>query len=214
MNNCITNIVFDYGCVISLKQNEKRIDKICGVLRITKDQYRAVYQKTRNAYDAGLVSAAEYWHTILAGLGEVRRIPDSDLRKIVKNDCAGWLDINSDTIKLIKGLHKLDYRLAILSNMTIDTLVYLKKAAWIKYFSVRVFSCEEKTSKPDEKIYRSILSRLGEEPEKSLFIDDSRDNISAAKKVGLNTILYENHRQLINELKESYAIPLQAKIES
>ncbi len=204
----ISHIVFDFGCVISLKQNEERIEEICGVLNITKDQYKSVYQRSRNDYDAAIITAAEFWRNCMAALGIERQISDPDLRKIVKSDSTGWLDINSDTIRLIESLHGRGYELAILSNMTFDALAYLRHADWMKHFETRVFSCEEKVSKPNEKIYEILLSRLSVPPEKVLFIDDSIDNIAAARRIGINTIRYEGHDLLMKELESRYAITL------
>ena len=51
-------------------------------------------------------------------------------------------------------------------------------------------SSREKMMKPDEAIFRLILEKYALNPEKTLFIDDSAQNVQAARNVGLNTWHY------------------------
>ena len=43
--------------------------------------------------------------------------------------------------------------------------------------------------KPGEEIFRAVIKELKIHPAKTVFIDDSKQNIEAAKKAGLQTIL-------------------------
>jgi putative hydrolase of the HAD superfamily len=206
-NKTISCIVFDFGGVISLKQNENMAGQICTILGITPDQYRFAYQVYRNDYDAARITAADYWRMFLDLIGISRPICDSDLQKIVTLDSTGWLDMNPRTINLIENLHRTGYPLAILSNMTVDTLPLLRhKAAWLGFFGLQIFSCEHKQSKPDEAIFRILLSKAAFEPSNILFIDDSPANVSTAQKLGMNAIHFESNDQLKSELENTYRI--------
>lgn len=44
--------------------------------------------------------------------------------------------------------------------------------------------------KPDLDIYRRTLTRLGREPQEAVFIDDSHENVSAARQLGMHAIHY------------------------
>ena len=67
-------------------------------------------------------------------------------------------------------------------------------------FDVLTFSCAEKIAKPDEKIYHLTLDKLGCESQDSIFIDDKIEYVNGAKRVGMNTILFESPEKLIKEL--------------
>ena len=203
----LSSIIFDYGGVISLSQNSSHIRSICRILKIDTAQYRFVYQKFRNAYDSGLISAKQYWQTVIGHIDADRMISAHELNELIHHDVLSWADINQNTYRLIQKLYKNKYKLAILSNMTFDTLRHLmKKTKWMKYFSVRIFSCEEKICKPDKSIFMTTLKRLSEDSANALLIDDSIVNISAAQRIGINSIHYTNHFELAEKLKIKYGI--------
>jgi epoxide hydrolase-like predicted phosphatase len=69
-----------------------------------------------------------------------------------------------------------------------------------RIFDVTVFSCIEGIRKPEKGIYEITLIRLGVKPKEAIFIDDKRDNVNGAEKIGINTILFESPEQLKKEL--------------
>ena len=60
-----------------------------------------------------------------------------------------------------------------------------REFAWIDNFDVLVWSFQLHMAKPDPAIYRHTLNELGTRPEETLFIDDKRVNIEAAKALGM-----------------------------
>ena len=59
------------------------------------------------------------------------------------------------------------------------------------YFDKAFYSCEIGLRKPDAKSYQWILNHLDIKADKTLFIDDSIQNVEAAKGVGMKTIHFE-----------------------
>lgn len=51
-----------------------------------------------------------------------------------------------------------------------------------------VESCLEGVCKPDPRIYRLCLERLGLQPSESIFLDDLGPNLKAAAGLGIHTI--------------------------
>jgi putative hydrolase of the HAD superfamily len=203
----IKAIIFDYGGVITLPQDIRLVKKICRLLGVSIDELKEVYQKDRQDYDSGLITAEQYWAKVGARLDK-NNLPEDAVEKLKYLDIKSWRVINNKTIKLIKKIKKAGFKLAVLSNMTYDTLPYVMKSGWIKYFDRTVFSCEEKICKPDFKIYGTVLERLSEKAEEVLFIDDSAGNIEAAVKLGINAIHYRNNGQLLKELKDRFGVNL------
>jgi putative hydrolase of the HAD superfamily len=60
-----------------------------------------------------------------------------------------------------------------------------------RLFDAVVISCEVGLSKPDPRIYRHCLARLGLEPPQALFVDDRADNIEGAARIGLRTLQFD-----------------------
>lgn len=55
-------------------------------------------------------------------------------------------------------------------------------------------------SKRDPSLFQDVLTEVGTQPEKSLFIDDSQGNIYRAADKGLATLLYTNRSEFMNGL--------------
>jgi len=99
-------------------------------------------------------------------------------------------------------LKKQGYKIAILSNQW-----YISKKAKVpeklsKRFDFVVISCDVGCRKPFPEIYNILLKKLKTDPETCLFIDDTPENLSPAKKLGMNTILFQNNKQLFKQLSK------------
>jgi len=55
--------------------------------------------------------------------------------------------------------------------------------------------------KPDEKIYRDALFKLGMDAAECVYIDDLEENVTAAGRLGMHAIHYQNPRQLLKALE-------------
>ncbi len=78
------------------------------------------------------------------------------------------------------------------------------RASWLEFeevFDHVIISCEVHLLKPDPKIYKLTLDRIGCEAEESVFIDDTKENVLAAEKLGIHGIFFQNREQAIKELE-------------
>ena len=57
------------------------------------------------------------------------------------------------------------------------------------YFDGMVTSFDAKSMKPDEAIFRKVISDFGIEPSQTLFFDDSSANIEAARRLGFQGVV-------------------------
>lgn len=58
-------------------------------------------------------------------------------------------------------------------------------------FDVILYSAEERLAKPDPAIYQRCLSRLNVAANEAVFVDDVRENIEAAQKLGMATVHFQ-----------------------
>lgn len=94
-------------------------------------------------------------------------------------------------------------KVVALTNWSAETFpIALKKFDFLQWFEGIVVSGEEMTRKPFPDIYQTTLKRFDLKPEQSLFIDDNKRNIEAAKALGIHCIHFSSPKQLEKELKK------------
>jgi putative hydrolase of the HAD superfamily len=67
-------------------------------------------------------------------------------------------------------------------------------------FEVFFSSCYVRSRKPEVQIYRVALEVTQRPPEKCIFVDDRPLNLENARRLGMNTIHYQNAESLRSEL--------------
>ncbi|MEO6694535.1 MAG: HAD-IA family hydrolase [Ignavibacteria bacterium] len=92
------------------------------------------------------------------------------------------------------------YKLFMLSNVDAAHINFIDhNFPYIKHIKKRVLSYKIRTVKPSKKIYKYIIEKHSLDPKETIFIDDLKTNIVAAKKQGLNTIHYTSHKRFMKE---------------
>jgi len=95
------------------------------------------------------------------------------------------------------------YKLYMLSNVDSSHIYFIDhNFPYVKNIKKRVLSYKVKSVKPEKKIYKYILEKHNLIPEESLFIDDLKPNIEAARAFGINTIHYTSHKRFLKEINK------------
>ena len=201
----IRALVFDYGGVISKQQYSENVNNILQILNQDSNDFINVYQSNRDKYDSGQLSGKEYWHSILQHYG--LELNDSKITNLIKEDVKSWTKINDSMLQYIKNNRENICKLAIISNMTQDTLEFIKKHfQWLKLFDELLFSCEFGKNKPDTMIYNACISRIAIPAQECLFVDDSIKNVDGALKTGMKVIHFKSFTQFLLELEQKYCL--------
>lgn len=107
-----------------------------------------------------------------------------------------------DTLKKIHATGR--YKLYLLSNFDDETFDFIQK----KYpnifslFDGIIISASIGRLKPYKNIYDYTLQTYAIDPHSALFIDDQHENLIEPEKLGIDTILCKNSRQLSEALHE------------
>lgn len=105
--------------------------------------------------------------------------------------------IDKEVEEFLIDLKTRNYKIFILSNYGREFFEELeKKAEFFSYVDGRIISYEVNARKPDLKIYDLLIKRYHIKPEESIFIDDNRENIKAAKQMKFYTILFRSLDQV------------------
>ena len=94
-----------------------------------------------------------------------------------------------ETVKLIRRLSNTTNRLFVLSNMHRASIVHLEQTYdfWSLFDGIVISSRIQKV-KPEIDIYEYLLDAHQLEPGETVFIDDTRENLTAAASIGIRTI--------------------------
>lgn len=132
--------------------------------------------------DVGELTSLEVWE-IIGFQGDLEKVEKEYLDTIELND--GFLDF-------ITAIKK-QYKLAIISNDSSRWSKHLREKFDInKFFDVVSISGDLKIQKPDERIFKLTIDRLGCNAKDCFYVDDREWNLEAAGKVEMNTVLFNN----------------------
>ena len=193
----IRNIIFDVGKVLVSYEPEEMMRK----LGYTEEQIRIVNEAMFcnplwDEADRGLRSCEEYHEAFLNQNPEHKDIIQKAYEHI--GDCIELLPHAMDWILEMK---ERGYHVYILSNYSEYTFEVTKeKLAFLPLMDGIVFSYKTKMGKPDEGIYKKLISEFFLEEEESVFIDDRRENVESARRIGIESILFNDYNQAKKEL--------------
>jgi putative hydrolase of the HAD superfamily len=190
----IKTVIFDAGEVlVSIKDYRRSLAKHLVIpFRKMPDVYRDL-----DLLEKGAISTAKFREDMAKMLGVRSSQIINEVEFAEKNNRA-----IAGTWKIVARLRKKGYRIAMLSNVAMAiNAVNARKFRW-DMFHHRFLSCYVGIRKPDPRIFKHALEKIGVRPEEAVFIDDVRENIVVAKKLGINAIHFRNPRQLERELKK------------
>ena len=201
----IRGLILDYGGVISQPQNRQNVDNILRLLGKDYDDFMQVYYDLRVGYDSGQLSGEEYWIRVLRHFS---LNPNGfDLSNFIHEDVKSWTVLNDSVLQYLKENRGRIPKLAMISNMVEDTLVFMREHYdWLDLFDELVFSCELGVNKPEKEIYEICLRKLMIPPGECLFVDDSVKNVNGAVDSGMRAIQFTTFSRFLHEIEEKYLI--------
>ena len=108
---------------------------------------------------------------------------------------------NEALFAYIKDELKPNYKLALVSNATGDSVRRKIPADKLALFDEVLISGEVGILKPDPRLFHMALDRLGVEAHETVFVDDHQEYIQGAKNVGLQTIQFKDFDSFVRELQ-------------
>lgn len=200
----LKNIIFDLGGVLLNIDYEKTKISFKELGFVNFDEMYTQYSADMlfSNLETGKISNDHFFDYLVKAAGG----------QITKEQIAiAWnamlLDFRVPSLDFLEGLAK-KYRLYLLSNTNAIHLEAFKqiftketgRPSLDAYFTKAYYSNNIGFRKPNEDVFEFILKDAGIKAEESLFIDDSYNNIEAAKKLGFQTHLLTPGEK-IEELK-------------
>ncbi|MBN2458110.1 HAD family phosphatase [Candidatus Woesearchaeota archaeon] len=191
----IKAIIFDLGNTYCLGSSHHFLDKAYKILGINADLWSQEIIFDSN-YNSGKISIQECFKNMFK-----TDITDSQMMQLISEWKNTWKPTD-EMLCLVKELKK-NYKLAILSNSDPVNSEKYHKMGWYAHFDVLALSHEIGILKPDKRIYEITLEKLGHPAGECLFIDDQDRCLEPALEMGMKTILFEDIKQLKDDLKKN-----------
>ncbi len=180
----IRNLIFDFGNIF-IDLNQEKIFPLLEKIGLKELSQHIIAHNI--AYEKGLLSSREH-------LSFYQKLsPQSTVEEII----TAWNSVLVDFPKprfdfLQNTANSKKYQLLLLSNT--NELHINRIAEHISFFddfkslfNKFYLSYEIHLRKPDREIFEFVLKDAQIQPEESLFIDDTRENITTAKEMGFHT---------------------------
>ena len=201
--NKITAVIFDWGGVLIDSPAPGLLALFAQELGVTPEQLNAAFIPFAEAFQKGQISEHDLWEGVCAALGVARPYDPS----LWEHAFGQVYAPKEEMFSLASLLKERGYKVGLLSNTESPSVRFFHEQGYAM-FDATVFSCEEGTSKPEQRIYEIALERLGVEPPEAVFIDDRADFIEGAQKLGMHTIRFESPAQVKGSLV-ALSIPIE-----
>ena len=130
-----------------------------------------------------------------------------EYERLIRMYYGHWEDMlgyeHTETVALLRRIKDTgNHKLIGLTNWSHETFpVALARFDFLSWFDGIVVSGTEKLKKPDPRIYQLTLDRYSLNAENAVFIDDKKENITAANQQGIKGIHFTTHKALEKDLK-------------
>lgn len=93
-------------------------------------------------------------------------------------------------------------RLVLLSNTDPIHVAHMEaNFSFMRYFPARIYSCEVRATKPSPVIYRAALRAADAPASRVMFVDDVREYVLAARRMGLDGVQFHTRALLESALR-------------
>jgi len=109
---------------------------------------------------------------------------------------------NDSIERVVSSLARRGVPLVLVSNTCEPHFRWVERYySVLQHFERRVLSFETRSCKPDAAIYDAAIRAAGCAPHECFFTDDVAENIAAARRAGIDAVLYRDPPSLVRELE-------------
>jgi len=195
-------VIFDLGGVLSLgkKVNEMEgvHEEVAKALKFSTDAYFDAIDSTYSDAIEGKISRQKSINIMAKNL-------NTTPKKLVKVYTKFYRKNFKRNMKLYRfalRLKKAGYKIGIISDIWYVAKDVFFYEDYYKNFDVVLASCDIGSRKSSKKIFQVAAKKLRLSPKEIIFTDNNSWNLTAPKKMGIETIKFENNEQLVKKLRK------------
>jgi len=186
-------VAFDFGGVYFTWDKKNYIKSLKKITRSDDKAIEKAVDERSKDVNAGRMTQKEYWKSFCDALGKT--VTPSLFKKITLDQQRPITSMK----KLVRRLRK-KYKVVLLTNHTnwLDDLD--RRYRIYREFDIIINSHTVKMIKPNKNIYRLLIKKSMSRPGEIVFIDDKKENTTAARRIGIKAVLFTSVPQLKKDL--------------
>ena len=193
----IKAVLFDWGGVL-IDDPAAALMRYCAdALGAGVEEYRKAYRLFEADFSCGKLAEEMFWGKMCGKLG----VDKPQAGSLWGQAFALVYKPKEEMFELARLLRKNGLRTTVLSNTERPAVDFFQRQNY-DMFDEAVFSCLEGVRKPEKKIYRIAVERLGVSAGECVFIDDRIECVEGAIAVGLKGIIFGGFEKLKEELSQ------------
>jgi putative hydrolase of the HAD superfamily len=199
-------VVFDYGNVLCLEQTLGDMKAMAFVCGVPHERFSELYWKQRPPYDRGDIDGPAYWRAVVSQ--QEPGLSRDQIATLIKLDSESITRPNPGAVQWATLLHQEGFSLTLLSNMPLELSRHVTNCIPIlSKFEYLIYSCDYGSIKPELAIYRNCLELLTVAPQDILYLDDRAENVEAAARLGINSVLFDTVEKTAARVESRFDIP-------
>ena len=128
---------------------------------------------------------------------------------LIKLDSESITRPNQSAVQWAKLLHHEGFPLTLLSNMPLELSRHATKSfPSLSTFEYLIYSRDYGSIKPDLALYRNCFELLKAAPQDILYLDDRTENVEAAARLGINSVLFDTVEKAASRVESRFDIPV------
>ncbi|MFI3171582.1 MAG: HAD family phosphatase [Eubacteriales bacterium] len=196
--NKITTVIFDIGNVLAGFNWKSHIESK-GFSEDINDQLGDIMFKSPlwRERDRGHKSEIEYKQMFIDEAPEL----EYEINKVFEGiiNLVEIYPFATEWVKSVKAQGKKVYVLSNYNKISFENDIH--KFDFLNYIDGKLISYEVNHVKPEKEIYEILLKKYNIVPNETVFLDDSKENVDAASKLGIHAIHVTSHDKAVEELK-------------
>lgn len=190
----IKAIFFDLCGVIITLGDKEFCNELSKRVNVKFQTILAVFYKYLSENETGRINEDEFYGKMFDELGITFNIEET--KKIRTS-----FRIEIPEMKELVNNLKKNYLVGFISNDAKEMAARCdQKFKLNKLFNVGFLAYQVGARKDSPKLFLSILEQVNLKPNECVFLDDKEKNLLEAEKLGINTIIFQNKSQLIDNL--------------
>ncbi|MEW5758807.1 MAG: HAD family phosphatase [Candidatus Omnitrophota bacterium] len=196
----VKGFIFDLGNVLINFDHNIAVSRIAPLIKNMDSEY--IYNlffdsDLTRSFEEGKIMPFEFYMEVKKRLN--CEISYDEFVKIW-NEIFYFSEENALILSLAQELNK-KFPILVLSNINKLHYDYLKEKYYFIFdFTYKILSFEMNMVKPHPSIYKRALAFLGTKPDETIYIDDRKDLIEAAGKLGLYAVQFKNTKDIFDRI--------------